>query len=257
MLTPIIYDAGFALSRILPDITIQSSNPERIQLTNCWNADINSPFIHGELTHAQFANPTTLPVAIDLIGSMDAHINSPRVTSAGIGVRASTHPDGFPRCEGLHIDRGWLMHVNTGVELNGSHLSGWPTTLTTVNRTHIAFNNHAIRATHISFLHLSEVNCYGSHYQRQQWCIYLVGCKKVTITDCDFWCNWPPGDPGFFGGIVLDQCEDVEITNGTFVDSISLALHATASCKNVRTNGKIWDKLITQGKVANYAQQTK
>ena len=223
-----------------------------IRLDGAWNATITDPFINGPLgDEAEYANPQQMQVGIDLVGAMDCHVSRPRITCANVGIRASTHPNGFPRCEGLHIDRGWLMHVNTGIELHGSPLGGWPTPWTTVTKPHIAFNQFAVRATNIAWLHLDGINCYGSHYSTGKWSIYLVGCKQVQITNCDFWTNW--AGPGFFGGIVLDQCEDVEITGGSFVSSISLALHATASCRNVRTNGKVWDQLAAAGKVANYA----
>jgi hypothetical protein len=238
----------------LNNVVVRGDFHTGIQLdAGCWNSNIRDCFITGNLASEQeYANPQVMKIGIDLQGAMDCHIENPRITSAAIGIRASTAVGDFPRSEGLQVKGGWLMHVNTGIELNGSMLGGWPTPWAVLSEMHLAFNQFAVRATGYSWLHLRELNCYGSHYSTGKWCIYLVGCKNVQITDCDFWTNWSV--PGFFGGIVLDQCENVEINGGSFVDSITLALHATPSCKGVRTNGKVWDKLIAQGKVANYSQ---
>lgn len=225
-----------------------------IRLEQCWNADLERCFINGDLgSEAEYANPKQMRVGIDLVGTMDANIDKCRVTAAGIGIRARTHPSGFPRCEGLEIDKSFLMHVNTGIELTGSWLGGWPTPSVELSPRHIAFNEFAIRATDQAFLNIHDVNCYATHYRRRQWCLYLVRCREVTIADNDYWCNWPPDDPGFFGGIVLDDCTNVTIRGGTFIGNMSIALHATKSCRNVRTEGKVWDELTAQGKVANYA----
>ena len=226
-----------------------------IRLEGCWNADLERCFVNGDLgSEAEYANPQQMQVGIDLVGTMDANIDKCRVTSANIGIRASTHPDGFPRCEGLEIDKSFLMHVNVGIELNGAWLGGWPTPSVELSPRHIAFNEFGIKATNQSFLDIHNVNLYATHYRRRQWCIYLVGCREVTIVDNNYWCNWPPGDAGFFGAIVLDQCENVTIRGGTFVWNTTIALHATASCRNVRTEGRVWDELAKAGKIANYAQ---
>ena len=241
-------------SEHLERVNIRGPYQTGIRLDGCWNATISDPFINGPLgDEAEYGNPQQMQVGIDLVGAMDCEIAKPHVTCANVGVRARTHPDGFPRSEDFNLTGGWLMHVNTGVELTGSHLGGWPTPCAHIQCRHIAFNKFAITATDTAFLKIVDTNCYASHYTRTAWCIYLVRCKHVQIRGCEFWSNWPPGAQGFFGGIVLDQCEDVTITDGEFAPSITLALHATASCKNVRTNGKVWDELAKAGKVANYA----
>lgn len=247
--------AAFVPSSVGPSVNLtglELNGPYKtaLRLDQCWNATVLNPFIAGPLgDEAEYANPTQMQVGIELVGAMDAHITNPRITCANVGIKASTHPDGYPRSEGLHITDGFLMHVNTGIRLEGSMLGGWPTPVVHVRGPHVAFNKYGIYAQNIAFLHLTDVNWYASNYQRNQWCVYLVNCKNVQIRGCDFWSNW--AIPGFLGGIVLDACEDVDIDGGTFVSSITLALHATPTCKRVRLNGKVWDDLTRQGKVVN------
>lgn len=238
-------------SALLSNLDLRRPGHTGILLDNCWNARVRDCFIHGNLALEQYANPTEMAVGIDLVGSMDAHLTNMFVTSAAIGLRAMTHPDQFPRCEGLHITDGVFMHTNIGIQLLGSHLGGWPTPVTHIVGPHITFNIHAIHARDQAFLHLDRVNCYGNEFTKVKWAIYLANCRNVTITDCDFWTNWHPDAPGFFGGIVLQNCEDVTITDGTFISSINLALYADKTNRRVRTNGKVWDELAKQGKVVN------
>jgi hypothetical protein len=249
-------------STFIERVNVRGYYQTGIRLRDTWNATLTDCFINAPIiSDEENANPSIMEAGIDLIGAMDCHITRPRITGAQHGIRAQSAPDGHPRSEGLRIHGGFIMHSNYGVYIQGSAFGGWVTPVASIRDLHIAFNGkhgNAIRAIGQSFLQISGVNCYASAYHRTAWAIYLIGCKNVVITDCDFWTNW--STPGFFGGIILDHCENVEITNATSPDfgtetGVDLALHALPTCKNVRTNGKVWDELTRQGKVANYAQR--
>jgi hypothetical protein len=240
-------------SVFLERVNVRGYYQTGIRLRDTWNARVTDCFINAPIiSDEENANPSIMEAGIDLIGAMDCHILQPCITGAKSGIRARSAPDGHPRSEGLRIRDGWMMHCNVGIDIQGTNYGGWPTPVVAIHGGHIAFNSHAIFIVGVSHLDIDGVNCYASAYHRGRWAIFLVGCKSVQIRGCGFWTNWDP--PGFFGGIVLDACEDVTITDGTFVESIGLALHATPRCKGVRTNGAIWTELQRQGKVANYAR---
>jgi hypothetical protein len=250
-------------SVFLERVNVRGYYQTGIRLRDTWNATLTDCFINAPIiSDEENADPSIMEAGIDLIGAMDCHITRPRITGAQHGIRAQSAPDGHPRSEGLRIHGGFLMHVNYGVYIQGSAFGGWVTPVASIRDLHIAFNGkhgNAIRAIGQSFLQISGVNCYASAYHRTAWAIYLIGCKNVILTDIDVWSNW--ATPGFLGGILLDHCENVQI-NSTSVSedrygrdetSVDIALHATQSCRNVTTNGKIWELLARQGKVANFA----
>lgn len=251
---PIIYgptDSSVGPSAFVNKVTVGGEYRTGIRLEHAWNATVQDTFVYGHLgDEKEYANPQHMQVGIDLVGAMDCNVVRPRITSAGIGIRANTHPSGAPRCEGLEVSGGYLMHVNTGIELNGSMAGGWPTPSVDLHPRHVAFNQFGIYATNVSWLDIHHCNLYCLHYSSVGWAIKLVGCKQVTISDIDVWTN--RGDT-YLVGIVLEGCEDVEINGGNFVGSIKTALYASPTCKNVRTNGKVWDMLKAQGKVDNRA----
>lgn len=220
-----------------------------IKLVNTWNASLVDCCVTGALgDEAEYANPQIMQIGIDVGNSMDCHIIRPRVTSAATGIFAGD-PGGPIRAEGLHIEGGYVMHCHTAIHLVGHWLGGWPTPAVWIERLHLNYSGAGVVAFAQSFLQIRAVNFYASQYSQRQWAIYLVGCKHVVIDGNQLWAN----RHGFYGGIVLDNCEDVAISGGTLSADLSIALHALPNCRNVTTEGKTWERAAAQGKVVNRA----
>lgn len=220
-----------------------------IRLVNCWNPSLVDCCVSGRLgDEAEYANPKVMQIGIDVHNAMDCHIIRPRITSAATGIFAGD-PDGPIRAEGLHIEGGFVMHCWIAIHLRGHVLSLWPTPAVWVQWLHLNFSGAGIMAEYQSSLNIVGNNIYASQYAQRQWGLYLIGCKNVIVDQNTFWTN----RHGFYGGIVLDACENVAISGGIVDDSVSLALHATASCRNVTTSGATWDRAAAQGKVVNRA----
>jgi len=250
---PIDYRYPAAPSVVTPSVfidrpVITGHHRTGMFLERAWNPTINDAFISGPTTQAEVENPQTLQVGIDLFGSMDANINAPRITCANVAIRARSHTDqsimaGFPRCEGLDLKGGFLMNVNRGIELYGSHLGGWATPSVYLAPRHIAFHQIGIYAQHVAMLTIENVNLHATEFTRQCWGIYLVGCKDVQIKNINFWANWSPfTDQHFgYGCICLIDCENVEIWGGTTTPAFHRHRVLAINSTGVRMHGRVWD----------------
>jgi hypothetical protein len=236
----------------LKDIVIDGPFRTMLKLVNCWNATVEDPFLTFALSEEENANPTQVQIGIDVGMSMDTHISRPRILNARVGIRAGDpDPNNPGRAEGLHVgEGGWIQHCMTGIELHGKMGGGRACPSHYIAPRHINFLQYGIFAFTYFGLQIRNINMYASHYRTGQWGIYLVNCNGVTIDGVDFWRN----GPGFYGAIVLDQCENVFISGGTIDPTVTIALHATSSCRNVRTSGPQWEQAARDGKVVNRAQ---
>lgn len=222
-----------------------------IQLPSIWNATLTDCTVSGPLgDEAEYERPTVMEIGIDVGASMDCHIIRPRIMACKTGIFAGA-PDTDGRAEGLHVEGGWMQHVNIGVELFGEYGGGWQTPASWIERMHLNHLQQAIRVFWCAGVHIVHNDLYASHYQTGQWGIYMVGCKNVVIDGNHFWTN----RPGDYGGIVLDACENVHISGGVVDDSVWRALHATPTCKNVTVEGATWARAQRTGKIVNLGRR--
>lgn len=234
----------------LKNIHIRGPFHTGLRLRQAWNARVEDVFINGLLSEVEYANPQAMQYGMDIGDSMDTHIIRPSITSANIGIQAGLGSTAPVRAEGLQVHTGFLQHVNVGIFLYGGVLGGWPTPAQWIMGGHINHLRHAVMAYQVSGLHIKHVDLYASHLAVGQWALYLIACKNVQISGNYWWAN--RGGP--FGAILLDACENVEIDGGIIDDSVSTALFATASCRNVYTSGGQWERAAKKGKVQNNAQ---
>lgn len=235
--------------KVIRDLEVRGGCRTGVRLHNCWNPRLQNVIVSGVLTHEENEHPSTMQIGIDLHNSMDAHVIGAQITTARIGIHAGDpDPAATIRAEGLHIERGFLMHNEIGCQLIGTHLGGWPTPAGWFERMHVNHLTYGLFGYLQSGLHVVHNDFYASHFRTGQWAVYLVACKNVVIDGNHFWAN----RPGDYGAIVLDACENVVISGGVVDDSVNRALWVTPSCKNIYTSGPTWERAQRQGKVFNY-----